>query len=105
MPDSGLLDESLWEGIVGSSPGFEGNAEGAAHLTYRFVGQYLPALLRARSQQEQDRVWLAFWSYLIARATTRKPFGLSHEAADELIAELKQVLSEGSEHPTAPPSP
>ena len=58
------------------------------------MGKYLPAVLRARNEEERERVWLAFWSYIVARATSRKPFGLSHGAADQLIKELQTALSE-----------
>ena len=67
--------------------------EGAEHLIERFVGQYLPALLNARGEQDTDRVWLAFWHYLVAPRTRRKPFGLSSRAADELIAEFQSTIS------------
>ena len=90
----GLFDQSFWEEIARSSPDLVDNPEGAEHLTYRFVGQYLPALLRARTKEESDHVWLAFWRYLVARRSSRKPFGLSQHAADGLIAEFQKALSE-----------
>ena len=89
-----MLDQSVWEEIARSSPELVDNPEGAEHLAYRFVGQYLPALLRARTKGDSDQVWLAFWSYLIARASGRKPFGLSQRAADRLIAEFQKALPE-----------
>ena len=94
---SGLLDRSLWHGIAGKSPELADNPEGTEHLVYRFVGKYLPAVLQARTAEDRERAWLALWSYMIARPTMRKPFGLSHEAADGLIAEFQEVVSrEGS---------
>ena len=102
MQDSGILEESQWREIAIATPELEGNPEGAGHLVYRFAGKYLPAVLRARSQEELDRVWLAFWSYLIARPTNRKPFGLSQEAADELIYQFKAKLSEDTERRDPP---
>ena len=94
LGDTNLFDQSIWEGIAKNSPEFEDNPEEAEHLAYRFVGQYLPALLRARTKDDSDHVWLAFWSYLIAPASRRKPFGLSQQAADRLITELQKALSE-----------
>ena len=94
MDKNELLDQSLWEEIARSSPELVDNPEGAKHLAYRFVGQYLPALLRARTQGDSDQVWMAFWSYLVARASGRKPFGLSQGAADHLIAEFQKALPE-----------
>lgn len=92
MRDTDLFDQSLWEEIARNSPELVDNPVGAEHLAYRFVGQYLPALLRARTEEDSDHVWLALWSYLIARRSGRKPFGLSQQAADRLIAEFQKAL-------------
>ena len=94
MRERNLIDHSFWEEIARGSPELVDNPEGAEHLTYRFVGQYLPALLRARTKEDTDDVWLAFWSYLTARGNKRKPFVLSQQAADRLITEFQQALSE-----------
>ena len=93
MRDRNLFDHTFWEEIAGSSPELVDNPEGTEHLAYRFVGQYLPALLRVRTKEDSDDVWLAFWSYLVARGNQRKPFALSQEAADRVITEFQQVLS------------
>jgi hypothetical protein len=95
-PDRNLFDESFWREIARSSPELADNPDGAEHLAYRFVGQYLPALLRANTKEDSDDVWLAFWSYLVARGNKRKLFALSTQAADRLIAEFQQALSEAS---------
>ena len=94
-----LLDRSLWHGVAGKSPELADNPEGTEHLVYRFVGQYLPAVLRARTSDDRERAWLALWSYMIARPTMRKPFGLSHEAADRLIAEFQEAVSRETDLP------
>ena len=52
------------------------------------------ALVGSRSKEERDHVWLAFWNYLVAPRTSRKPFGLSSQTADLLIAEFQGALSE-----------
>ena len=96
MRDRNLFDHSFWEEIARSSPELVDNPEGAEHLTYRFVAQYLPALLRASTKKDSDDVWLAFWSYLTARGNQRKPFVLSQEAADRVITEFQQALSEAT---------
>ena len=93
MGDRDLLDQSLWEAIARDSSELVDNPEGAERVAYRFVRQYLPALLRARTKEDRDQVWLAFWTYLIARRTGRKPFGLSQGAADGLITEFQKALS------------
>jgi hypothetical protein len=51
-------------------------------------------VLGAKDNEERERVWLAFWSYLIARETSRKPFGLSADAADEIIGQFRAALDE-----------
>ena len=94
MADAKLFEQSFWEDIARSSPELTDNPEGLELLAYRFAGQYLPALLRTRTQEDRDRVWLAFWSYLVAGATMRKPFGLSNREADRLIADFQNALSE-----------
>lgn len=94
MGDIDQFDQSFWEEIARSSPELVDNPEGAEHLAYRFVGPYFPALLRARTKENSDHVWLAFWSYLIARRSRRKPFGLSQQVADGLIAAFQKALPE-----------
>jgi hypothetical protein len=88
----GLFDRGFWEAITRDSQALRDNPEGVEHLVYRFLGTYLPNLVSARTEEDSVRVWLAFWSYLIARASWKKPFGLTHEAADELIAQFKMAL-------------
>jgi hypothetical protein len=87
-----LFDRGFWEAITRGSLALRDNPEGVEHLVYRFLGKYLPNLVSARTEEDRGRVWLAFWSYLIARASWKKPFGLSQEAADELIAQFKIAL-------------
>ncbi len=89
-----LFDQSFWLEISKKLPELVSDPEGAEHLVDRFVGQYLPALGRTRAQADIDHVWLAFWNYLVAPRTSRKPFGLASRAADLLIAEYQKALSE-----------
>ena len=84
----------MWVRIIAKLPELSSDAEGIEHLADRFVGQYLPALLRSRTEDQRDHVWLAFWHYLVAPRTRRKPFGLSSGMADLLIAEFQIALSE-----------
>ena len=86
--------QEFWEEIAGRSPELEDNPEGAHHLAFRFAGKYLPIVLRTKDHDERERVWLSFWSYLVARETSRKPFGLTSGAADEIIAQFKAALDE-----------
>lgn len=86
---------SLWETIATDSSELRGNPEGASYLVQRFEGQYLPALRKARTQEQRERVWLAFWSYLTATISSRKLFRLSPGGADRLIGEFQKAMSEG----------
>ena len=93
MEEDQLFEHSLWLGIAVKGSELQDNLEGAAHLVERFVAQYLPAALQSSSDQSYERVWLAFWHYLVAPMTRRKPFGLSGTAADELIAEYRNEIA------------
>ena len=92
MTEKELFDQSFWVKIAINLPELLDNPEGVEQLVDRFAGQYLPVLLRSRAKDDSDRVWLAFWSYLIAPPTRRKLFGLSHHTADRLIADFERAL-------------
>ena len=85
-------DSSLWEAIARVVPELSDNPEGAALLVQRLEGQYIPAFLKAATQEARDRVWLAFWSYLTAPITRRKSFSLSSGTADRFIAEVQMLM-------------
>ena len=93
MTEKELFDQSFWVNIASNLPELLNDLEGIEHLVDRFTGQYLPVLLRARSKEDSDHAWLAFWNYLVAPRTSRKPFGLSQRTADHLIAEFQRSLS------------
>ena len=93
MNEKDLFDQNFWVGIAMKLPELLNDPEGTEHLVDRFVGQYLPALLRSRGEEQIDHVWLALWNYLVAPHTNRKPFGLSSRTADLLIAEFQGALS------------
>ena len=92
MADAELFDQLFWEDIARNSPELVDNPDGLERVADRFVGQYLLALLKIRTKEDCDRVWLALWSYLVAPASRRKPFGLSNRAADHLIADFQNAL-------------
>ena len=104
MDKEQLFDHAFWLGIASKQPELSGDPAGAGHMVDRFVGQYLPAALRSSSKQDFDRVWFAFWNYLVAPKTSRKPFGLSSKAADLLITEFQAALS-GPEDEWQEPGP
>ena len=91
-----LFDHDFWVDLAARSPELADNPEGADHLVLRYLRQYLPALLRSKTQEDRERVWLAFWSYLVARASWKKPFGLSHHGSDDLIARFQEALRRGA---------
>lgn len=97
QPD--LFDNALWEELVGNASELQGDPAACEHLVYRFLRQYLPALLAARTQDDRERVWRALWSYLTAPVTRAKPFGLSYSSADDLIAEIQKELGRLGYHP------
>jgi hypothetical protein len=94
MDEERFLDQSIWLEICQALPGIDSDLDGVKHLVERFTAQYLPALFKSKSQADADRVWLAFWHYLVAPRTNRKPFGLSSRPADLLIAEFQKALIE-----------
>ena len=93
MDDSNLFDDITWCETIGNIAEIEGNMAAVQHLVYRFLGQYLPALLAARTQPDRDRVWYALWSYLTAPVTRSKNFSLPYSSADELIAKIQDKLA------------
>ena len=93
MNEEDLFDQNFWVGVAMKLPELLNDPEGTEQLVDRFVGQYLPALLRSRGEEQRDHVWLALWNYLVAPHTNRKPFGLSGTMADRLIAEFQGALS------------
>ena len=96
LTEKELFDQSFWVNIATNLPELSNDPEGAEHLVDRFVGQYLPVLLRVTRKEDSDHAWLAFWSYLVAPRTNRKPCSLSSQAADLLIAEFQSALTEPS---------
>lgn len=68
----------------------DGDAKGL--ILYRFNGQYMPALRKARNGEQVWRAWNAFHHYLTTRETRRKFFCLSHNDADKTISLLTSIL-------------
>ncbi len=93
------INQSFWLDVAVTLPELAADPEGAAHLVERFVGQYLPALVRAASPEARERAWLAFWSYVVAPRTGRKPFTLSSRNADCLIGKFRRILETYGQSP------
>ena len=96
LTEEELFDQAFWLNIAIKVPEVSNDLVGLEHLVDRFVGQYLPVLLRVTRDEDRDHAWLAFWSYLVAPPTNRKPCSLPSRTADLLIAEFQSVLSEPS---------
>ena len=92
LKSENLFDYDFWVSLASLSQELENNPRGTEHLVFRYIDQYLPALLSARTINDQDHVWLAFWSYVVARKSAKKPFSLSHHSADELIIRFKESM-------------
>ena len=93
MDKESLFTQSFWVGISRQLPELVDDPEATEQIVDRLIGQYLPVLLKSQSKEDFDRAWLAFWSYLVAPRTTRKPFHLPSKDADRLIAEFQIALS------------
>ena len=93
MTEEELQERTFWLNIAANVPEILDELEGVAHLVDRFVGQYLPVLRRVSRKEDIDHAWLAFYSYVVAPSTNRKPCSLSSRTADLLIAEFQSVLS------------
>ena len=88
-----LLDEARWRTLLsGASDELSDDPVACELLAYRLAGQYLPALLTARSPEDRQRVWNALWSYMTMAPTRSKPFSMSSPAADGLIAAVQEEL-------------
>ncbi len=92
MNQNNLFDNVFWEEFVGSASELRDDPATREQLVYRFLRQYLPALLAAKTQENQDRAWRALWSYMTAPVTRAKPFSLSYSSADDLIANIQEEL-------------
>gem|GEM_PF-1173985 len=93
LNQNNLFDNVFWEEFVSSTSELSDESYTREQLVYRFLGQYLPALLAAKTQENRDRAWRALWSYMTSPVTMAKPFSLSYSSADDLIANIQEQLS------------
>ena len=91
VPES-LLDYDYWIAVALESPDLQNDPDGVGYLVFRLVEQYLPAWFQATDGDQPERVWSALWSLLTSAASEKKPVELSPDAADALIARIKQHL-------------
>ena len=86
------LSESDWIEAADNALAFVDDPDARGLILYRFEGQYLPALRKARNGEQVWRAWNAFYNYLTFRESRRKFFSLSEEDALRVIAILTDAL-------------
>ena len=86
------LSEDSWVEAADEALNFVEDLDARGLILYRFEGQYLPALRKARNSEQIWRAWNAFYNYLTFRESRRKFFSLSDGDALKVIATLIQVL-------------
>ena len=92
MASKGDLSENDWVDAADEALNFVNDPDARGLILYRFEGQYLPALRKARNPQQVWRAWNAFYNYLTFRESRRKFFSLSDTDALKTIAALTDIL-------------
>ncbi len=87
------LSQDDWVDAADEALQFIDDPDARGLILYRFEGQYLPALRKARNPEQVWRAWNAFYNYLTFRESRRKFFSLSPEDADKAIATLTCILN------------
>ena len=86
------LSENDWIDAADEALAFVEDIDARGLILYRFEGQYLPALRKARNGEQVWRAWNAFYNYLTFRESRRKFFSLSDEDALRVITTLTDAL-------------
>ena len=86
------LSENDWIDAADEALAFVEDIDARGLILYRFEGQYLPALRKARNGEQVWRAWNAFYNYLTFRESRRKFFSLSEEDALRVITVLTDAL-------------
>ena len=86
------LSDDSWIEAADNALNFVEDLDARGLILYRFEGQYLPALRKARNSQQLWRAWNAFYNYLTFRESRRKFFSLSDSEALRVIAALEELL-------------
>jgi len=83
----------LWEqALMAASPILAADTEARSYLLERLSHQYLPAAFRAQTPETDARVWSSLSYLLRAPATARKPFELSVEEAEAVVAAVHIIV-------------
>ena len=86
------LTEEHWIDIAIESLEFIQDPDAVGLILYRFQGQYLGAITKARTPDHTWKAWNAFHAYLTSRESRRKNFTLSDSDADKVILLLTNIL-------------
>ena len=87
-----VFSSHLWNEILGRADGWASDPDVRDQILSRWLNKYLKAVMRAQSQEWEDRAWLALYNYLIYPISPRKPFSLSPHEADDLVAALQEQV-------------
>lgn len=86
------LPDDSWLVKADEALSFIDDPDARGLILYRFDGQYLPAIRKARNTDQLFRAWNAFYAYLTARRSRRKIFSLTAQEADDFIEMLVTLL-------------
>lgn len=86
------LPDEAWVDAADSALAFIEDGDARGLILHRFDAQYMPALRKARNQDQVWDAWNAFHHYLTTRETRRKLFSLTADEADKAIAQLTSIL-------------
>jgi len=86
------LPDDAWLDKADEALSFIDDPDARGLILFRFEGQYLPAVRKARNKDQLFRAWNAFLAYLTARQSRRKVFALSAQEADDFIERLVTLL-------------
>ena len=86
------LSDDAWVEAADEALSFVEDLDARGLILYRFEGQYLPALRKARNSEQIWRAWNAFYNYLTFRESRRKFFSLSDDDALKVITALVELL-------------
>ena len=92
MTGNRQLPDDAWLGKADEAISFIDDPNARGLILFRFEGQYLPAVRKARNKDQLFRAWSAFHAYLTARQSRRKIFSLSAREADDFIEKLVTLL-------------
>ena len=71
---------------------FNNDLDALEHALDLFIAQYLQALMRAKTVEQAQRAWSAYYNYLVAPTTRRKKFQLNDSQADLVISNIQEII-------------